>query len=177
MASTVLTKPSTRVGRAAGKRWRLAGQHRAGIHCSIATNGVRDAHQEADHAADTSADDNAFRCWSRTRVIARELGISHSTVREYLARVAAELPYWARPISPTRRRPGHRACRTGSAHTCGCSASGEASPPGARQSEKRVHKASFYDPEINRSYGAMAAHHGVGILSAHRLPRWKMLRP
>jgi hypothetical protein len=40
-----------------------------------------------------------------------------------------------------------------------------------------VHKASFYDPEINRSYGAMAAHHGVGILSAHRLPRWKMLRP
>jgi hypothetical protein len=29
-----------------------------------------------------------------------------------------------------------------------------------------VHKASFYDPEINRSYGAMAAHHGVGILPA-----------
>ena len=29
-----------------------------------------------------------------------------------------------------------------------------------------MHKASFYDPEINRSYGAMAAHHGVGILPA-----------
>src|SRR5260370_26017667 len=29
-----------------------------------------------------------------------------------------------------------------------------------------VHKASFYDPEINRSYGAMAAHYGVGILPA-----------
>jgi transposase len=29
-----------------------------------------------------------------------------------------------------------------------------------------VHKASFYDPEINRSYGAMASHYGVGILPA-----------
>ena len=29
-----------------------------------------------------------------------------------------------------------------------------------------VHKASFYDPEINRTYGAMAAHYGVGILPA-----------
>jgi transposase len=29
-----------------------------------------------------------------------------------------------------------------------------------------VHKASFYDPEINRSYGTMAAHYGVGILPA-----------
>ena len=29
-----------------------------------------------------------------------------------------------------------------------------------------VHKASFYDPEVNRSYGAMAAHYGVGILPA-----------
>jgi hypothetical protein len=45
--------------------WRLAGQHRAGIHCSIVTSRVRDAHQKADHAADTSADDIAFRCWSR----------------------------------------------------------------------------------------------------------------
>ena len=66
-ASTVLTKPSTCVGRAAGKRWRLAGQHRAGIHCSIATNGVRDAHQEADHAADTPADDIAFSGLERGR--------------------------------------------------------------------------------------------------------------
>jgi transposase len=29
-----------------------------------------------------------------------------------------------------------------------------------------VHKASFYDPEINRSYAMMAAHYGVGILPA-----------
>ena len=29
-----------------------------------------------------------------------------------------------------------------------------------------VNKASFYDPEINRTYGAMAAHYGVGILPA-----------
>ena len=31
-----------------------------------------------------------------------------------------------------------------------------------------VHKASFYDPEINRSYGAMAAHYGRGQrIAAH----------
>lgn len=37
-----------------------------------------------------------------------------------------------------------------------------------------VHKASFYDPEINRSYGMMAAHYGVGILPARpRHPRDK----
>ena len=37
-----------------------------------------------------------------------------------------------------------------------------------------VHKASFYDPEVNRSYGAMAAHYGVGILPARpRRPRDK----
>ena len=29
-----------------------------------------------------------------------------------------------------------------------------------------VNKPSFYDPEVNRSYGAMAAHYGVGILPA-----------
>ena len=29
-----------------------------------------------------------------------------------------------------------------------------------------MHKASFYDPEINRSYAMMAAHYGVGILPA-----------
>jgi len=29
-----------------------------------------------------------------------------------------------------------------------------------------VHKPSFYDPEINRSYARMAAHYGVGILPA-----------
>jgi transposase len=34
-----------------------------------------------------------------------------------------------------------------------------------------VHKASFYDPEINRSYGMMAAHYGVGILPAARASR------
>ena len=37
-----------------------------------------------------------------------------------------------------------------------------------------VNKASFYDPEINRSYGAMAAHYGVGVLPARpRKPRDK----
>src|SRR5208337_3398817 len=29
-----------------------------------------------------------------------------------------------------------------------------------------VNKASFYDPEINRTYGAMAAHYSVGVLPA-----------
>ena len=29
-----------------------------------------------------------------------------------------------------------------------------------------IHKASFYDPEVNRSYGAMASHYEVGILPA-----------
>jgi transposase len=37
-----------------------------------------------------------------------------------------------------------------------------------------VHKASFYDPEINRSYGKMAAHYEVGILPARpRRPKDK----
>ena len=37
-----------------------------------------------------------------------------------------------------------------------------------------VHKASFYDPEINRSYAMMAAHYGVGILPTRpRRPRDK----
>ncbi len=37
-----------------------------------------------------------------------------------------------------------------------------------------IHKASFYDPEVNRSYGAMATHYGVGILPARpKRPRDK----
>jgi transposase len=37
-----------------------------------------------------------------------------------------------------------------------------------------VHKASFFDPEINQSYGRMAAHYGVGVLPARpRKPRDK----
>ena len=37
-----------------------------------------------------------------------------------------------------------------------------------------VHKASFYDPELNRSYGMMAAHYGVGVLPTRpRRPRDK----
>ena len=37
-----------------------------------------------------------------------------------------------------------------------------------------VNKACFYDPEINRTYGAMAAHYSVGILTARpRRPRDK----
>ena len=35
-----------------------------------------------------------------------------------------------------------------------------------------VNKASFYDPEINRSFGMMAVHYGVGVLPARpRRPR------
>ena len=37
-----------------------------------------------------------------------------------------------------------------------------------------IHKASFYDPEVNRSYGALASYYGVGILPARpRRPRDK----
>jgi transposase len=37
-----------------------------------------------------------------------------------------------------------------------------------------VNKASFYDPEVNRTYAAMAAHYGVGVLPARpRKPRDK----
>jgi transposase len=37
-----------------------------------------------------------------------------------------------------------------------------------------IHKASFYDPEVNRSYGMIAAHYGVGILPARpKRPREK----
>ena len=37
-----------------------------------------------------------------------------------------------------------------------------------------VNKASFYDPEINRSYGKMTAHYGVGVLPARpRRPKDK----
>jgi hypothetical protein len=49
---------------------------------------------------------------------------------------------------------------------------GEASAPDNLKSG--VNKASFYDPEINRTYGAMAAHCGVGVLTARpRKPRDK----
>jgi transposase len=35
-----------------------------------------------------------------------------------------------------------------------------------------VSKPSFYDPDINRSYGMMAGHYGVGVLPARpRKPR------
>ncbi|OWZ88778.1 hypothetical protein B9J07_36630, partial [Sinorhizobium sp. LM21] len=37
-----------------------------------------------------------------------------------------------------------------------------------------VSRASFYDPEINRSYGMMASHYGVGVLPARpRRPKDK----
>ncbi|CAO3414029.1 ISPsy14, transposase [Azospirillum doebereinerae] len=37
-----------------------------------------------------------------------------------------------------------------------------------------VHKASFYDPEINRSYAKLAAHYGIGVVPARpRRPRDK----
>jgi hypothetical protein len=80
---------------------RLAGQNRAGIHCSIAIDGVRDARQEADYAADTSTDDIALRRRRDDAAISRELGISHSTVREYLARIAAAGITWPLPAELT----------------------------------------------------------------------------
>jgi transposase len=37
-----------------------------------------------------------------------------------------------------------------------------------------INKASFYDPEVNRTYGAMASHYGVGVLPTRpRKPRDK----
>src|SRR4051812_1728211 len=39
---------------------------------------------------------------------------------------------------------------------------------------RRAAKASFYDPELNRTYGSMAAHYGVGVLPARpRKPKDK----
>jgi transposase len=39
-----------------------------------------------------------------------------------------------------------------------------------------VQRANFYDPELNRSYGRMAEHYGVGILPARPLkPKDKTL--
>ena len=39
-----------------------------------------------------------------------------------------------------------------------------------------VHKASFYDPELNRSYGMMASHYGVGVLPTRpRKPKDKAM--
>ena len=42
-----------------------------------------------------------FGAGAGTRVIARELGISHSTVREYLARIAAAGITWPLPVAVT----------------------------------------------------------------------------
>jgi len=36
-----------------------------------------------------------------------------------------------------------------------------------------AHKASFYNPEINRSYGAMANHYGVGVLTTDHLKQMR----
>jgi hypothetical protein len=70
----------------------------------------------------------------------------------------------ARPISPTRKD-----LDTGLAGLDGAradvQASGEASPPGARQLRSGCTRPRSTIREINCSYGAMAAHHGVGILS------------
>ena len=44
-----------------------------------------------------------------------------------------------------------------------------------------VHKASFYDPEINRSYGVMAAHYGaagqISPASATQTPERRLTKP
>ncbi|RWD50815.1 MAG: hypothetical protein EOS36_30195 [Mesorhizobium sp.] len=40
-----------------------------------------------------------------------------------------------------------------------------------------VSRASFYDPEINRSYDMMASHYGVGVLPARpRRMTWSLMR-
>ena len=69
----------------------------------------------------TAADDIAFRCWCPTRAIARELGISHRTVREYLARIAAVGITWPLPVEVTdqeleRRLFGNGGVRAGARH-------------------------------------------------------------
>ena len=71
---------------------------------------------------------------------------------------------------------GPRRCRTGLAPTAACSAFSAGCRGWSCRtiSKSGVHKASFYDPEINRSYGMMAAHYGVGVLPARpRKPRDK----
>src|SRR5271157_866630 len=77
--------------------------------------------------------------------------------------------------SPTPRRPGRRRCRTGPAHVRMFRFFGGAPKLLVPDNLKSgVIKASFYDPEINRTYGAMAAHYSVGILPARpRRPRDK----
>src|SRR5580704_18674807 len=66
-----------------------------------------------------------------------------------------------------RRRPGRSRYRTGLAPTCACSASmGQLHVCWSANLKSGVNKASFYDPEVNRSYAAMAAHYSVGILPA-----------
>ena len=64
-------------------------------------DGARDAYQEADDAADPSANDVALRRWGQRRAIARELGIGHSTVCEYLARITAAGITWPLPAEMT----------------------------------------------------------------------------
>ena len=70
--------------------------------------------------------------------------------------------------SPMPRRRGRNNCRIGPARMCACYAFSA-----ARRScwcpdnlKSGVNKASFYDPEINRTYGAMASHYSVDILPA-----------
>ena len=46
---------------------------------------------------------------------------------------------------------------------------------GPRNLKSGIHKPSFYDPEVNRTYARMAAHYQVGILPAR--PRKRATRP
>src|SRR5438128_1769018 len=56
---------------------------------------------------------------------------------------------------------------SGSMPMCACSASLAACRVSSCPTIKSgVHKASFYDPEIDRSYAMMAAHYGAGIVPA-----------
>ena len=116
----------------------------------------------AEHAADTMSP--ATRCSSTTP--ARR---SRSPIRRpaRCARPRSSSPCSAPPTSPTPRRPGRRPARLdrrACPHVPLLGGVPRLLVPDNLKSG--VHKASFYDPEINRSYGAMAAHYGVGVLPA-----------
>ena len=95
---------------------------------------------------------------------------SRSSIRRpaRCARPRSSSPCSAPRTTPTPRRPGRRGCPTGSARTCAHVPvlTGRAALVVPDNLKCGVHKASFYDPEINRSYGTMAAHYGVGVLPA-----------
>ena len=81
------------------------------------------------------------------------------------------------PLTSTRKRPGRKAPKTGSAAMCGCLAPGRLVPKLVPDNLKTgVTHASFYDPVLNRSYLELARHYGIGVVPARvRRPRDKPL--